>query len=145
MIHDVNPEDMIVSAGLRPTQARKAIMVYLAQSGKHPTTDELGRALRENGHEIPTATLYQSLEKLTQAKLLARFSGPDGQVRYDANLSVHHHLICTSCQEVRDIIIDTPLSDLRVTDEKNQNPVTGWTLENAFLELKGLCPECSLG
>jgi len=84
------------------------------------------------------------LEKLTQARLLIRFPGSDGQVRYDANLTVHHHIICRSCHRVCDVKIQTPLSSLGLIDDKSGEPIDNWTFENAAIELKGLCPTCTV-
>jgi Fe2+ or Zn2+ uptake regulation protein len=136
-------EEILQQAGLRPTQARLSILSCLMGSGVHPTTDELARMLRDTGQGIPVATLYQSLEKLSQAGLLTRFTGPDGQAHYDANRSAHHHLICRACHRVLDVTIDTPLTSLRLIDAATKKTIEGWTLENTSIELKGLCPSCN--
>ncbi|MBU1172778.1 MAG: transcriptional repressor [Proteobacteria bacterium] len=135
-------EDILLSAGIRPTQARMRIMNYLLTSETHPSTEELSLALRGTGVPIPAATLYQSLEKLCQAGLLIRFTGKDGQVRYDANLSVHHHMICRCCNRVCDIAIKNPLSRLGIINEKSGKPIDNWALDQAAIEVKGLCPDC---
>ncbi|MFA6008982.1 MAG: Fur family transcriptional regulator [Desulfobacteraceae bacterium] len=143
MTDSIQTDALLQNAGVRPTQARTAIMGHLIERGTHPTTEELNASLIEKGIRIPTATLYQSLEKLTAAGLLIRFPGTDGQVRYDANLSHHHHMICTVCQRVVDISISNPLSSLSIFDDKTGEPVLNWTLENAEIELKGRCPACA--
>lgn len=143
MTDSIQTDALLQSAGVRPTQARTAIMDHLIERGTHPTTEELNASMIEKGIRIPAATLYQSLEKLAAAGLLIRFPGTDGQVRYDANLSHHHHMICTVCQRVIDISISTPLSSLSILDDKTGEPVLNWTLENAEIELKGRCPSCA--
>ncbi|GAB6095756.1 peroxide-responsive transcriptional repressor PerR [Desulfatiferula olefinivorans] len=135
-------EELLQHAGLRPTPARLTILSCLIGSGVHPTTDELAMMLRDTGKRLPTATLYQSLEKLSGAGLIIRFTGPDGQARYDANLSAHHHLICRACHRVVDVAIDIPLADLGLIDAETGKTIDGWTLENAAIELKGVCPAC---
>ena len=133
---------ILSDTGIRPTKARIWIMEHLIRSNSHPSTEELNMALREKGCLIPPATLYQNLEKLTAEGLLIRFKGIDGQARYDANLALHHHLICRICNRVRDIRLDTPLTSLLIRDDKTGNTVENWTLENAAIELKGICPDC---
>lgn len=143
MTESIHTEEIFQNAGVRATQARTAIMEYLIESGTHPSTEELSAALAEKGLKIPVATLYQSLEKLTSAGLLIRFTGPEGQARYDANLTHHHHMICTVCHRVADIRIANPLSSLAIFDARTGEPVLHWTLENAEIELKGRCPDCT--
>ncbi len=142
MTDSSHTDECLQYAGVRPTQARVAIMEHLTQGG-HPTTEELGMALMGKGLKIPTATLYQNLEKLTAAGLLVRFTGHDGQVRYDANLAYHHHMICTACNRVADVRIANPLESLAIFDARAGEPMLRWTLENAEIELKGRCPDCS--
>ena len=144
MAESQTTETLLQNAGIRPTQARISIMEHLMGKGSHPTTEELGASLREKNIVIPTATLYQSLDKLTGAGLLIRFTGTDGQVRYDANVTRHHHMTCTVCHRVLDIRVDNPLSHLAIYDDKTGEAVVGWTLENAEIELKGRCPSCAL-
>ncbi len=143
MTDSIPTEELFQNAGVRATQARTAIMDYLVESGTHPNTEELNAALAEKGLKIPAATLYQNLEKLTSAGLLIRFASSDGQVRYDANLAHHHHMICTVCHRVADIRIANPLSSLAIFDARTGDPVLRWTFENAEIELKGRCPDCA--
>lgn len=137
-----NAKKRLSHSGIRSTKARIQILEYLVDHPTHPTTEELKQALNESGDAIPAATLYQSLEKLTAANLLLKFPGADGQLRYDANLKYHHHLICTSCNKVVDVHLRTPLSKLAVTEEGGTESMEGWELANERIELRGLCPEC---
>lgn len=135
-----NAKELLKNSGIRSTKARIQILEYLIENPTHPNTEELKHALDEVGDKIPTATLYQSLEKLTSARLLVKFPGTDGQLHYDANLKHHHHLICTSCNTVVDIHLLTPLSELAVTEE---GPLTGWEINKERIELRGICPACN--
>lgn len=143
MTDSIPTDEIFQNAGVRATQARIAIMEHLIKGAGHPTTEELNTSLMEKGVKIPVATLYQSLEKLTAAGLLVRFTGPDGQVRYDANLSHHHHMICTVCHRVEDVRIANSLESLAIFDARTGDAVLSWTLEDAEIELKGRCPDCA--
>lgn len=133
---------LLSNSGLRSTKARIQILKYLIEHPTHPNVEELKQALNQSGDSIPTATLYQSLEKLTAANLLLKFPGTDGQLRYDANLKYHHHLICTCCNKVVDVHLRIPLSKLAVTQENGSEAMEGWELRNERIELKGICPAC---
>lgn len=135
--------ERLFKAGIRQTLARTAIMECLMEKDGHPTTEELNAALKEKGVKIPLATLYQNLEKLASSGLITRFSSSDGMIRYDANLQHHHHLVCTSCHRIMDVGIDGLLSGIALREEKTGEPVNGWTLSDAEIELKGKCPGCS--
>jgi Fur family peroxide stress response transcriptional regulator len=129
--------------GLRPTMARRQIMSLLMGHRNHPSTEEIIAALRKKGRKASAATIYQNLARLVEASLLTRFSGAGGVLRYDADLTPHHHLICTMCGRVADVNPDARQSpDPKAVNQSAGAYPEGWKIEGLQLEFKGLCPEC---
>jgi Fur family transcriptional regulator, peroxide stress response regulator len=129
--------------GLRSTAARRFILTALREVPDHPTVDELSTLLEARGHDIGIATVYQNLARLAEASLVTRFLDSQGLLRFDANPSRHHHLLCRSCGRVVDVDMDE-LGAKRLSqvahDLATEN--ASWELEDAQLELRGLCPTC---
>lgn len=129
--------------GLRPTIARRQIMSLLMGHRSHPSTEEIISALRKKGRKASAATVYQNLARLVEASLLMRFTGADGVLRYDADLTPHHHLICTRCGRVADVNLEARRApNLRAVNQSAGMYPEGWKIEGLQLEFKGLCPEC---
>lgn len=136
--------ELLRQHGLRPTRARCLLLELLSLPNNHLSTEEIVRTLAGQGHRVGTATLYQNLDKLVQAGLLLRFTGPDGLARYDFNLTPHSHLICRRCRRVQDIDTNTLFNRrfLPPLCHHTGKPVSDWQIDDVQLELKGLCPAC---
>jgi len=134
----------IENRGLRATEARCRILELLYDTHEHYTPEEMLDALRERGKPLSIATLYQNLQKLSEAGIIARFVGPDGHTRYDVNTKPHHHLVCKICGRMVDVGVEGPLDELRPVAlfEEEQKEVAAWRVEETHLELHGVCPEC---
>lgn len=129
--------------GLRTTKARLLILSFLAERIDHPTADNILRILRDRGHELGPATLYQNLGKLADAGLVARLTGPDGLMHFDATVKAHPHLACIKCGQIVDVEVkEDLLKDLVPVCPHTNKPLHGWRLEDVQIELRGVCPAC---
>lgn len=129
--------------GLRPTIARRQILTLLLEDVNHLSADEILEALRRNGFSVSSATIYQNLATLAETGLITRFTGEDGLMRYDSNLSPHHHIICTRCGKVMDVHIDKPgETEVQPGVCLDGEAPAGWKIDGVQMELRGICPEC---
>jgi Fe2+ or Zn2+ uptake regulation protein len=141
-----NPEinRSLTEHGLRPTYSRRLILSLLAEKNDHPTTDGIIHALRDRGYPMSAATLYQNLNKLVEAGLLIRMMDANGLMRFDANLSPHHHLVCSQCANTIDVKInDNLLLQNSPMDFQSGAPLSDWDIHFTQIELKGICPDCN--
>ena len=92
-------------AGLRPTRQRMALATLLFRGDdRHVSAEELHKEAEAALFPVSLATVYNTLNQLTQAGLLRRI-GPDGsRCFYDTNTSVHPHFYI----EGEDRLIDVP-------------------------------------
>lgn len=144
----LNPDDeqwtdVLQRHGLRPTYARRLVLALMARQNDHPTTDGIIHALREQGYPVSPATLYQNLNKLVESGLLHRLTDTNGFNRFDANLNPHHHIVCTSCDNMIDVKLnEKPLLKKQPTDYESGDILSDWSIKSAQIELKGICPSC---
>lgn len=90
-----NPTRQIFDAhALRCTRQREVIYSALAASCTHPTAEDLFSAVRTSEPGISLATVYNTLEALTDCGLARRIPCPSGSgpCRYDADMSDHAHI-----------------------------------------------------
>jgi len=85
--------------GLKQTQQRRLIVQAFLEMNTHVDAEELYKRLAGEGHEIGLATVYRTLNLLTEAGLIEQKSFQDGRAVFEvAHPGSHHdHLICTEC------------------------------------------------
>jgi Fe2+ or Zn2+ uptake regulation protein len=79
--------------GVRPTRQREVVYAALAATDAHPTAEELHELVRRIEPTLSLATVYNTLEALTEAGLCQKLPpmGHASAWRYDADTSEHVH------------------------------------------------------
>lgn len=91
-------------AGLRPTKQRLALAGWLFSGcGKHVTAEQVHAATPKMGACISLATVYNTLNNFTEAGLLRQIVVNGGQVYFDTNTSLHHHMFDENTRRLSDI------------------------------------------
>ncbi len=122
---------------IRCTRQRAAIYAALAETTSHPTADDLYRTVRRVCPRISRNTVYYTLGALSHAGLVHEVNiGHDG-ARFDANLTLHHHLICRGCHRILDVM-DEALDQLHVPREQAK----GFRIFIHRVEFQGYCVGC---
>ena len=91
------------AAGITVTPQRLAIFRHLAATDRHPSAEELHSAIRREMPTLSLATVYKTLDTLAGIGAVRPVSRLGTRGRWDANLSPHHHLVCTVCGTVTDV------------------------------------------
>ena len=81
----------------RKTAQRQAIMDELFNQLTHPTATELHRAVRKRISNISLGTIYRNLESMVKGGLARKIDMGKGEARFDAILTPHCHVKCSSC------------------------------------------------
>lgn len=81
------------NAGLRHTRQREAVFAALVATDAHPTAEELHELVRQDEPGLSLATIYNSLEVLSEAGLCRRLPSNGGPIRFDADLTEHVHVV----------------------------------------------------
>lgn len=87
--------------GMRLTGPRRTILRVLAGSPDHPDAEELHRRVIAVEPGINIATVYRTMNVLTDLGLIERHSFADGRARYEASGTEHHdHFVNVETDEV---------------------------------------------
>ena len=84
---------------MRKTPERFAILDMAMSFGEHFSADLLYRRMEEEAYHVSRATIYNTLDLLTDCGILRRHQFGSNQSQYEcmAETLNHHHLICTEC------------------------------------------------
>ena len=129
-------DQYLEKTGLKQTQQRKIIVQAFLEINSHVDADELHRRVVAEGHELGLATIYRTLNLLTEAGLIEQKSFQDGRSVFEvAHPGSHHdHLICTECGHVIEFE-DEEIELLQETIAKKY----GIELKSHRLDLYGRC------
>ncbi|MGH9879380.1 MAG: Fur family transcriptional regulator, partial [Nitrososphaerales archaeon] len=74
--------------GFRVTPQRVAIVEYVMNADSHPSAEEIYKLIKKKYPMVSLATVYKTLELLTEMGVVRELSFADG-ARYDANIAKH--------------------------------------------------------
>ena len=124
--------------GLRVTPQRQAIFRLLYGVDTHPTVESLFEAARTEMPTISRKTVYQTVHDLEAMEEVTVLDVGTGAIRVDPNVEhSHHHLVCTRCGNVRDVLVD--VADLRVPARYRRD----FHIEAVEVVFRGLCESCT--
>ena len=124
--------------GIKVTPQRTAIYKELASTDQHPSTETIYKKIKDYYPNISLTTVYRTLETFEKLGLISVVNVLYNAARYDANLSPHHHIVCTECKKVEDVY-DESLNNLDVSNKT----LGDYTVEGYSLLLSGKCSSCS--
>jgi len=123
----------------RNTQQRNIIYDIVASTNTHPTADWVYEQAKKQIPNISLGTVYRNLKVLVEEGKILEIN--DGKVsRFDANISPHHHFKCEKCGSLYDIVERELLHINKDIAQKK-----GYTVNNSFVVLYGICPKCNNG
>ena len=137
----MDPSPFLVAlerSGFRLTDARRAVVQLIAEQVGHFSAADLVAEARSRRLGIGRATIFRSLDVLSEIGVVERIDLPSGEHAYvGCAASHHHHVICSRCGRAAEIE-DAGLRKL-VRDVARQ---TGYRVDEHRLELFGLCATC---
>jgi Fe2+ or Zn2+ uptake regulation protein len=129
--------DRFRDGGLRVTPQRQAIFVLLQDNDEHPTVESLYESARQHMPTISLKTVYQTVHDLEAMGEVALVDVGTGSVRVDPNVEhPHHHVICTRCGAVRDVLVD--VADVRLSARERRR----FAVKAVEVNFRGLCEQC---
>ncbi len=138
----LNLRQVLAEKGFRMTSQREAVLRTVeACEGEHLTVEEIYERTRVSAPDIGIATVYRTLQLLTDIGFLTRDYLGDNTVRYEINHEeehhAHHHLVCLSCGA----IIEAK-DDLMNTIEDVLQTQYGFEIVDHRIQFLGHCSEC---
>jgi Fur family peroxide stress response transcriptional regulator len=124
-------------AGLKLTHQRLAVYEALAAVTTHPTAEEIHAAITPSYPMLSLNTVYTTLETLKSLGLIQEMRFLDNTARYDANVGLHHHVICPECRKVEDFE-DAALDRIQPPASVKRR----YRLIGRHVQFFGYCSEC---
>jgi len=121
--------------GFKLTPQRLAILDYLDGNTRHPSADEVYRAVSKKFPTMSFATVYNTLDVLRQRGGVLELTIDADKKRFDPNTEPHHHLICVQCKRIVDIHRSFEL-------HIPKGEVEDFQVIGKHIEFYGICPRC---
>ena len=131
-------EQVCKDVGLRITHQRLEIFEEFIKYPGHPTAENVFNKVRKKLKTISLDTVYRTILTFEKYGLIKRVQIIDNVSRFDINITVHHHLVCTKCKKIEDFYWPD-------FDNLNLPETTGdWSsIESRHVEIRGLCQDCA--
>jgi Fur family transcriptional regulator, peroxide stress response regulator len=124
-------------AGIKLTHQRVEVLREVAKSDGHPSVEAILEGVKSRIPMVSIDTVYRTLWLLTDLGLIATLGPRRDAVRFDANLSPHHHYVCVKCGAVTDV---ETLDLVRLKIEEKLRALG--SVDSAHLEVRGTCERC---
>ncbi|KZE38103.1 Fur family transcriptional regulator [Bhargavaea cecembensis] len=125
-------------------QREATVSVLLEHEEDHLSAEDVYLLVKDKSPEIGLATVYRTLELLTELKVVDKINFGDGVSRFDLRQEgaahFHHHLVCIECGAVDEIQEDL-LGDVEQIVEDRWN----FRIKDHRLTFHGICSRCSEG
>ncbi|NLL93152.1 MAG: transcriptional repressor [Clostridiales bacterium] len=139
-----NFKEILKERGLKVTSQRVLVLDILSQAvGEHLTAEEIYNKVKSKNPDIGLATVYRTIQLLSELKLVDKIVLNDGCIRYEiagdeANSGHHHHhLICVECGKLTSFSEDL-LENLECAIMEKKD----FLVLNHEVKLYGYCSEC---
>ena len=133
-------EAVLRRSGIKITPQRLEIYRHVAATTAHPDIETVHCEVLRTMPHVSLDTVYRALALFAKLGLVTSVRLLGRQVRFDANVSPHHHFVCTHCGAAIDFE-DRDLDNLRI-------PASASALgrvASRHVELRGLCAPCAAG
>ncbi len=123
----------------RITPERFEVLDAILATDDHFDADDLFLKLKNDGSKVSRATVYNTLDILTECSIVARDHFGEKLARYELiyGNEPHHHIVCQSCGKIEEFIdkrVDRLARDAAKTME--------YQLESGVLHIYGICKDC---
>ena len=123
---------------LRPTRQRIAVTEALASFDDFRSAQEIHELLDRRGAKVGLATVYRTLQRLSESHEVDMLRTEDGEAVYRrCSATHHHHLVCRSCG--RTVEVEGPTVERWADGVAGEH---GFTDVSHTLEIFGTCPDC---
>lgn len=131
----MNYINLLKNHDLKVTPQRLLIIESLYEKG-HLNIDELYAILKERFPNISLATIYKNIHIMGEKSLLQEVKIPNQKNVYELTKQEHSHIVCTKCNNIIDITLDTNLLVKQAINLSN------FHIDNSAIVLNGICPKC---
>jgi Fe2+ or Zn2+ uptake regulation protein len=121
---------VIRDSGSKLTAPRRIVLTKLDNANKPLTLNELHKACGN----IDFSSVYRSILLFKELGMVDEINFADKKIRYELVSKLHHHhIICSSCGEIKELPICI-ISEIK--------KLTEYKITKHTFEFMGLCPKC---
>ncbi|PVG83465.1 transcriptional repressor [Nocardioides gansuensis] len=128
-------------AGVRPTRQRLAVAAALEAFDDFRSAQEIHELLAQRGEKVGLATVYRTLQRLTESHDVDMLRTEDGEAIYRrCSDTHHHHLVCRECGAT--VEVEGPAVERWTSSIAAEH---GYADISHTLEIFGTCTACTAG
>ena len=120
---------------LKVTPQRLKIVSMLEKHG-HINIEDLYSEMLKEFPSVSLATIYKNINQMIENGLIQEVKLPAAKSVYELIKEPHLHMVCDRCHKVEDVVVGTE----RIIEEAEK--VSGYRIEESFITLRGICPDC---
>ncbi len=130
----IEPDPPVV----RPTRQRLAVMAILDTFDDFRSAQQIHDLLRRTGEGVGLATVYRTLQRLTETAEVDVLRTEEGEALYRrCSQTHHHHLVCRTCGAT--VEVEGPVVERWASAVAAEH---GYQDISHSLEIFGTCPDC---
>lgn len=134
---ELSVDDRLRAVGLRATRPRRLVYEALRDLGHHRTADELDARVTATGAHLSRASVYNALDALRAAGVVAVATTGPGAARYEL-AGAHHHFVCRVCAAILDVPCEAVHPGRCAAAD-----VPGAVVDEVQIILRGTCARCA--
>ena len=131
--------EKIKDDGHRLSKVRKAMADIFCNEKCLLSLSEINVRLTKFHIKTDRTTIYRELLFLLEKNIIRKIQLGNGKIYYEIADSHHHHLVCTSCNDIKEIVLDKHLEE----QEKKIYRKEKFKVISHSLEFYGLCSNCA--
>jgi Fur family transcriptional regulator, ferric uptake regulator len=124
--------------GFRLTRIRTAMVKILFDESRPLTSSDIQAQLSSSGVKADRTTVYRELLFLLERTIIKTVQFADHKMHYEICVDHHHHLVCTKCNKVIEIVLGEHLEEQEKEIYRREN----FKVSSHSLEFYGLCGNC---
>lgn len=129
----------VASPARRNTRQRAAVVAALEATEEFVSAQDLHATMREGGERVGLATVYRSLQQLSDDERVDVRRGEDGEALYRlCSTGHHHHLVCRVCG--RTVEVESSAVERWAARTATEH---GFVAATHTLEITGTCGACA--
>ncbi len=127
--------------GLKVTPQRQAVFSALHGDLTHPTAEVIWDRVRLQMPTVSRRTVYQVLNDLVSLGEVQIVAVDNGPTRFDPNVELHDHFVCSTCARVIDVGVRERANDLDRPTVLSDCP--GFEVQSVEVVFRGQCAACT--
>lgn len=124
--------------GMKITPQRLMIFRILENNSSHPSAEDVCKRVKKIYPTVSFTTIYKTLETLRDLGELRELIIDEDRKHYDPNITMHHHVICSACKKINDIVDDFS-SHIKLPDSVHKD----YTVSGFQITFYGTCKKCN--